>query len=250
VVSYFNGPYGFLNYYIAVNGTNQNQNPYMQVTVSNQLTYWANIYPWRATTNYAAGDVVAHYGVSYYSLFAGNLNLPPDANPGAWEPYQYRSFTRMGQVLGTPELSVQSPYLNGSQVWQLATPYATGARVYWQGWYYQAVRPAPANIPPNPYLDYTSPRTIQFAYWWPVETPVIARQVPDALNDVFIERIPQQTLGLLQLETSPRFKIYSWGQALKPADRGIYVGGAPYQGMVTNYQITGEAATLTVVRVE
>ncbi|NBU11416.1 MAG: hypothetical protein EBS84_20805 [Proteobacteria bacterium] len=248
VVSYFNGPYGFVNYYMATVSTNQNQNPFVQVSISNQFGYWTNVNTWNGATTYGAGDIVAYYGVSYYSIQGGNNNRPPDVNTDWWEPYQYRSFTRLGQILSTPELSVQSPYLNAGVAWQLGTAYAVGARVYWQGWYYQAVRPVPANTPPNPYLDYSTQRTLANSYWWPLESPVLARQVPESLTDAFIERIPQQTLGMLQLETSPRAKIYTWGQALRPADRGIYVGGAPYQGMVTNYQITGESATLTVVR--
>lgn len=108
----------------------------------------------------------------------------------------------MGYVLRTPELSVQSPYLNVGRPWQSGTAYGAGARVYWQGWYYQAVGTgAPANQPPNPYLNYADPRTMAQTYWWPLESPFIARNgnTVDSLNDVFIERIPQQTLGLMHL---------------------------------------------------
>ena len=43
--------------------------------------------------------------------------------------------------------------------------------------------------------------------------------------------------------------IYSYGQALKPANRAVLVSG-PYSGMATNYQITAEVVTRSVVRVE
>jgi hypothetical protein len=43
--------------------------------------------------------------------------------------------------------------------------------------------------------------------------------------------------------------IYAYGQALKPADRSVVSGGQFY-GTCTNYQITGEVVTRTVVRFE
>ncbi|MFA6544132.1 MAG: hypothetical protein WCS99_06885 [Limisphaerales bacterium] len=236
--------------FVAVNGTNQNQNPLLQVTTNN-FSYWVNAYFWSSVSNYSAGSLVVHRGVSYYSLINGNVNLLPDQSPGQWEMFPSRSFTRVGSVLGTPELSVQSPYLNRGQPWR-GVVYATGARVYWQGWYYQALRPVPANQPPNPYWPYSDRRNAANAYWWPLESPAISVNAgtSDSLSDVFIERIPQQTLGLMQLEQSPRFVIYAYGQSLRPADRGVYVGSGAYQGMVTNYQITGEVASRAVVRVD
>ena len=44
--------------------------------------------------------------------------------------------------------------------------------------------------------------------------------------------------------------IYAYGQSLRPAERGVYVGGGTFQGMVTNYQITGEVASRAVVRID
>lgn len=69
------------------------------------------------------------------------------------------------------------------------------------------------------------------------------------LNDSVYERIPQQVLGLLKGPDEPRFVIYSWGQALKPAERSLVTSGA-YFGLCTNYQVTAEVATRTVVRLE
>jgi hypothetical protein len=69
------------------------------------------------------------------------------------------------------------------------------------------------------------------------------------LNDAVVERIPQQILGLLRGGEQPRFVIYSYGQALKPANNSIVASG-PYLGLCTNYQVTAEVATRAVVRIE
>lgn len=70
-----------------------------------------------------------------------------------------------------------------------------------------------------------------------------------ASSDAVYERIPQQILGLLQCD-GPRFVVYSFGQALKPAEKSIFTGGGANFGLCTNYQITAEAATRAVLRVE
>ena len=62
------------------------------------------------------------------------------------------------------------------------------------------------------------------------------------------EWLPQQTMSLLRCAGSPRYVIYCYGQALKPAPNGIYTGGGAFFGMVTNYQIVSEIATRAVVR--
>jgi hypothetical protein len=72
---------------------------------------------------------------------------------------------------------------------------------------------------------------------------------PNLMNDEVVERIPQQIAGLLKGNESPRFVIYAVGQALKPAPQSIIPGGA-YIGLCTNYQITAEVATRTVVRID
>ena len=70
-----------------------------------------------------------------------------------------------------------------------------------------------------------------------------------ALNDAAYERLPQQILGLLKCDHTPRFVIYTWGQTLKPAAHAIVQSG-PFAGLCTNYQIVAEAATRTVVRLD
>ena len=71
------------------------------------------------------------------------------------------------------------------------------------------------------------------------------------LTDAVYERIPQQILSLLRVGT-PRYVIFAYGQSLNAADHSIVqtsLGGQIF-GMCTNYQITGEVATRTVVRFE
>ena len=67
-------------------------------------------------------------------------------------------------------------------------------------------------------------------------------------NDEIYEWLPQQTLSLLRCPSSPRYVIYCYGQALKPAPNGIYTGGGQFFGLVTNYQIVAETAARAVVR--
>ncbi len=106
--------------------------------------------------------------------------------------YPGQVFTRLGDVLSTPQLTVASPFLN-------------------------------------------------------INASVIGA---NALNDAAYERIPQQIMSLLRVGT-PRYVIFAYGQSLKPADRSILTsGGLGILGMCTNYQITGEVATRTVVRFE
>jgi hypothetical protein len=76
-----------------------------------------------------------------------------------------------------------------------------------------------------------------------------AAQQQNGITDAMYERIPQQIMGLLRGRDQPRYVIYSYGQALKPAERSLVTSG-DFFGMCTNYQIMAESATRTVVRVE
>lgn len=69
------------------------------------------------------------------------------------------------------------------------------------------------------------------------------------LSDVAYEWLPQQVMSLLR-SSEPRFLIYSYGQALQPAENSIYTVTGPFFGLCTNYQITAEVAARAVVRVE
>jgi hypothetical protein len=92
-----------------------------------------------------------------------------------------------------------------------------------------------------------------------IASPFINNQIPPGgnatvesyvLNDAAYERIPQQIMGLLKLDPSPRFVVIAYGQALKPAQRSVYQKADHYFGMVTNYQIVAETALRAVVRLE
>ena len=74
-------------------------------------------------------------------------------------------------------------------------------------------------------------------------------QLQEGINDAVYERLPQQLLGLMRGGDQPSFTIYAYGQALHPANRSVVTSG-PYFGLCTNYQITAEFATRTVVRLE
>ncbi len=70
------------------------------------------------------------------------------------------------------------------------------------------------------------------------------------LDDAAVERIPQQLLSLLTVEEVPRITVYAWGQSLKPARQSLFPGGGTNFQLCTNYQITGEVVTKTVLRIE
>jgi hypothetical protein len=83
------------------------------------------------------------------------------------------------------------------------------------------------------------------------QSPFLNRSSPNArqrgLNDAAYEWLPQQMLSLVQLGT-PRFVVYSYGQALQPAPDSIIPSGQ-YAGLCTNYAITAEVALRAVVKV-
>jgi hypothetical protein len=69
--------------------------------------------------------------------------------------------------------------------------------------------------------------------------------------DWVYERIPQQIMGLLRGgDEPPRFVIYAFGQALKPAEHSLVTASGPFFGMCTNYQVTAESVIRAVVRVD
>ena len=69
------------------------------------------------------------------------------------------------------------------------------------------------------------------------------------VTDEVLERLPQQILSLLRTD-DPRFVIYSYGQTLKPAQNAVNLRPGPLYGMTTNYTITGEYVTKTVMRLD
>lgn len=74
------------------------------------------------------------------------------------------------------------------------------------------------------------------------------QQIERGLTDEAVERIPQQIMSLIKTD-EPRMVVYSFGQSLKPAERSLVTSGSFYN-ICTNYQITGELVTKTVLRIE
>ncbi|MCX8156877.1 MAG: hypothetical protein N3J91_10590 [Verrucomicrobiae bacterium] len=72
------------------------------------------------------------------------------------------------------------------------------------------------------------------------------------VSDAAYEMLPQKLLSLLRVEEA-RFVIYAWGQSLRPANASIQMTLAPNHPaymLCTNYVVTGEVGTRTVVRIE
>jgi hypothetical protein len=123
---------------------------------------------------------------------------------------------------------------------------------------------APVFVPDDP----TAPLPQEGTYYWTNSSPFISfgatggvrgrsDQVPAldsneikySINDAALEWLPQQIMSLVRLG-EPRFLIYAYGQALRPAENSIITAGGPFFGLCTNYQITAEVAARAVVRVE
>ena len=132
-------------------------------------------------------------------------------NTGLWQIYNSINATRglfgggtfahVGDVLATPALSDQSPFLN-------------------RGLF--SVFPGSA------------PTYSQTAY---------------GISDEMYEWLPQQAMSLMRVSTTPRYVIYGYGQALRPAQNSTYSGGGSLFGLVTNYQVMAESAVRAVVQV-
>jgi hypothetical protein len=69
------------------------------------------------------------------------------------------------------------------------------------------------------------------------------------VTDAVYERIPQEILSLLRND-EPRYIVYAFGQALKPAPNSVITSPGNDFGLCTNYQITAEAAARAVVHLE
>ena len=74
-------------------------------------------------------------------------------------------------------------------------------------------------------------------------------QTQYGISDEMYEWLPQQTLSLLKVSTVPRYVIYGYGQALRPAQNSTYSGNGALFNLVTNYQVMAESAVRAVVQV-
>jgi hypothetical protein len=89
-----------------------------------------------------------------------------------------------------------------------------------------------------------------------LQSPLLTTSSPFLTNftgtptDEMVERIPQQTLGLLKVG-QPQFVIYAWGQSLKP--KNLYSSSVSFDpalnNICTNYEITGEFLSRIVCHV-
>jgi len=87
----------------------------------------------------------------------------------------------------------------------------------------------------------------RFLHWADAGTPNTAQQ-QFGISDELYEWLPQQMMGLVRVTTTPRYVIYCYGQALRPAVNGVVTSSANF-GMITNYQIVAESAARAVIHV-
>jgi hypothetical protein len=97
------------------------------------------------------------------------------------------------------------------------------------------------NLVASPYLNY-------LIYDKKGNASLNTNQLGKAFTDDALEAIPQRVLSLLKAD-EPRMVVYSFGQTLKPAPRSLATSGNFYN-LCQNYQVTGEYATKTIIRVE
>jgi hypothetical protein len=90
----------------------------------------------------------------------------------------------------------------------------------------------------NPTLTENSP----FLSWG------IVNQQELGISDAAYEWLPQQMMGLVREPSDPRYVIYCYGQALRPAPNGLVTSASNF-GLVTNYQVVAESVVRAVVSV-
>ncbi len=73
-------------------------------------------------------------------------------------------------------------------------------------------------------------------------------QLRYGISDEAYEWLPQQMMGLVRESHTPRYVVYAYGQALRPAVNGLVTSGN-YFGLATNYQVVAESAVRAVVSV-
>ncbi|MBG89040.1 MAG: hypothetical protein CMO80_19355 [Verrucomicrobiales bacterium] len=153
---------------------------------------------------------------------------------------QQGGFRRMGHVLSVPELSVGSPFLTaGGLLWQVGGNFPRGVFAYHRGQRYRSI----ANHIATKELE--PPNATRWAPTWAATEELLY-----GYTDEMVEQVPQQIMGLLKKEEYPRVAIYAFGQKLAPAEQSVYLFPGDFMGMVTNYQVVGEMASKTIIRIE
>jgi len=74
-------------------------------------------------------------------------------------------------------------------------------------------------------------------------------QYQRGVSDEMYEWLPSKALSLLRDSPTPRYVVYGYGQALRPAQGSTYSGNGALFGLVTNYQVMAESAVRAVVQV-
>ena len=69
------------------------------------------------------------------------------------------------------------------------------------------------------------------------------------ISDEMYEWLPQQMMGLVRFG-DPRYVIYCYGQALRPAPNAMVTIAGAYFGMVTNYQVVAETTSRAVIHLD
>lgn len=82
-----------------------------------------------------------------------------------------------------------------------------------------------------------------------INSPFISAgyQADTNVTDRVLEALPQTSMAMLKVG-EPRFIIWAYGQSLRPAPNGLYLGANNF-GICTNYQITGESLVRMVCHV-
>ncbi len=96
---------------------------------------------------------------------------------------------------------------------------------------------APALTEQSPFLNWTN-----------LDVNINAALKAYGINDATYEWLPQQMMGLVRDSSTPRYVIYAYGQALRPAPGGVVTGSTDF-GLVTNYQVVAESAVRAIVSV-
>jgi hypothetical protein len=180
---------------------------------------------------------------SWSALFSGLIvltNNSPNPSPNARPTYLATNINPVGVMDSSLP---PSQYMLQPPIWQLVNgPYGINAtRSLTNLFPFQSFTHV-GDILQTPALTELSPFLNQ------VDRLNLGIQPKYGISDELYEWLPQQIMGLVRLG-EPRFVVYGYGQALRPAPGGTVLGGTFFQ-LVTNYQVVAESAVRAVIRVD
>jgi hypothetical protein len=111
----------------------------------------------------------------------------------------------------------------------------------------QTITNNPGGYFPNMGSIFATPALSDGAPFLKLPTTAAAWKGQTNLTDEVIERLPQQVLSLLRAD-EPKVVVYSFAQTLKPAPNSIVTTPGSLFGLCTNYVVTGEYSTKSVLR--